>query len=737
MKGDFSRNTFSRKKRYHTVRMQQGRVLLDADWNEMVDMVSDQHTTALRKMIGEHGGLGSGFQVTFADNADKCDAENETEKGQSLPELYLHAGQYYATGYSCTLDETISFEKQPYFPGAADHKRAALSNKDAQRWLVYLVVWERQLTTIEDPDLAEPSLGGADTTTRTQLVWQVKTLRLAEHHVNKHTLVELPEWQRLVRIHNIPIQMNQGYALENELFRIEIHTGNDEGEPEGAYDQETMRQGSKPATWKWSRDNASIAFPLQDIRQVETSAGIKDNHSLEILLATDQRLQEQLRNGDCVELDCDDWVLNGRPGWLGTISQVESPDENGQQRLMITVSRPVTKSEDLTFLRDPKRHPLVRRWDQHAGSDKNAGGGFSIFKMDLIKLLNRSSLEILIAAGQVALYPEDWVDLSGIDGEGIWHVGQVRNVSEEGKCQKIQVALLKPLPDGVTDETLEQGVKMRRWNDEALPVLPDEVLALEQGITVQFPPGVYRSGNYWLMPMRSSMNTGHEFSVHQVEDVRTCAPLALLSRQGHQWELKDFRRVFQDLGDVFTRLESLEAELEKTKVWLAALQVETDIEDEEQEEEIKTLEEEAIELDEQVENLPILTIKQVVGRYHSREYLEPGDVVAASLRHEHHVIKASREMAPLGVIVPRLDDFDEDEYNVVLSGPVMCRIEGQVKAGNLLAAARKPGCLEKASFWVRWFQSEKIVARAIDNPTSPYDHLINVYFMPDFTKKEE
>ena len=112
-------------------------------------------------------------------------------------------------------------------------------------------------------------------------------------------------------------------------------------------------------------------------------------------------------------------------------------------------------------------------------------------------------------------------------------------------------------------------------------------------------------------------------------------------------------------------------------------------------------------------------------------------MVAVSLRHEHHVVKASGEMAPLGVIAPRLDDFDEDEYNVVLSGPVMCRIEGQVKAGDLLAAARKPGRLEKASLWVRWFQSEKIVARAIDNPTSPYDHLINVYFMPDLKKKED
>ena len=404
MKGDFSRNTFSPKKNYHAVRMQQGRVLLDADWNEMVDIVNNQQSTALRTIIGAHGGLGSGFQVSFAKKATTFPVEKEPDKDRSLPDLYLHAGQYYANGFVCTLDETISFEEQKYFPGAADHKKAALTDKDSDRWLLYLLVWERHLTAIEDPELAEPSLGGTDTTTRTQMVWQVKMLQLEERHVHPHTVTELPEWQRLVRRRNIPIQMNQGYAAENELFRIEIHSGNDTGEDEGEGDQEMIHRGSKPATWKWSRDNASIAFPLQGIRQAETSAGTKEIHALELSFATDQRLQEQLRVGDCVELSCDHWVLNSHPGWLGTIHQVEAPDENGQQRMMITVSHPVTRSDDLTLLRNAKEHPLVRRWDQHAGSDKNGSGGFSVFKMVSINLLNRSNLEILIAEEQAALY---------------------------------------------------------------------------------------------------------------------------------------------------------------------------------------------------------------------------------------------------------------------------------------------------------------------------------------------
>ncbi|MEI6900677.1 MAG: DUF6519 domain-containing protein, partial [Bacteroidota bacterium] len=37
MKGDFTRSTFNKEKHYHDVRMQQGRVMLDADWNEQQD----------------------------------------------------------------------------------------------------------------------------------------------------------------------------------------------------------------------------------------------------------------------------------------------------------------------------------------------------------------------------------------------------------------------------------------------------------------------------------------------------------------------------------------------------------------------------------------------------------------------------------------------------------------------------------------------------------------------------
>ena len=52
MKGDFSRLTFRPDRPYSSVRMQQGRVPLDADWNEQVDIADHLRRRAIADIIG-------------------------------------------------------------------------------------------------------------------------------------------------------------------------------------------------------------------------------------------------------------------------------------------------------------------------------------------------------------------------------------------------------------------------------------------------------------------------------------------------------------------------------------------------------------------------------------------------------------------------------------------------------------------------------------------------------------
>jgi photosystem II stability/assembly factor-like uncharacterized protein len=65
MKGDFTRNTFRPERRYSGVRLQQGRVQVDADFNEQVDIGAHLDRTTTRDAIGRRGApaAGAGFAL--------------------------------------------------------------------------------------------------------------------------------------------------------------------------------------------------------------------------------------------------------------------------------------------------------------------------------------------------------------------------------------------------------------------------------------------------------------------------------------------------------------------------------------------------------------------------------------------------------------------------------------------------------------------------------------------------
>ena len=56
MKGDFTRHTFDPTRQFTTVRMQQGRVQLDADWNEQADLRLYRDETEAADLIGRCDG---------------------------------------------------------------------------------------------------------------------------------------------------------------------------------------------------------------------------------------------------------------------------------------------------------------------------------------------------------------------------------------------------------------------------------------------------------------------------------------------------------------------------------------------------------------------------------------------------------------------------------------------------------------------------------------------------------
>ena len=70
MHGDHSRLTFRREKHYSSVRMQQGRIWTDADFNEQVEIGRHRDQSMASDLLGGNGTPGQGFWIVPIDIAN-------------------------------------------------------------------------------------------------------------------------------------------------------------------------------------------------------------------------------------------------------------------------------------------------------------------------------------------------------------------------------------------------------------------------------------------------------------------------------------------------------------------------------------------------------------------------------------------------------------------------------------------------------------------------------------------
>src|SRR5215510_16247031 len=97
MKADLSRSTFRPLKHFTRVLMQQGRVQLDADWNEQAAIQLRYLRALAADVIGEHGGPAAnwGFAITEL----KLTPPVRTD-------FRIGPGHYYVDGILCEVDST-------------------------------------------------------------------------------------------------------------------------------------------------------------------------------------------------------------------------------------------------------------------------------------------------------------------------------------------------------------------------------------------------------------------------------------------------------------------------------------------------------------------------------------------------------------------------------------------------------------------------------------------------------
>jgi cell division protein FtsB len=373
MKGDFTRNTFDPLKHFSRVLMQQGRVQLDADFNEQTSILLHYLQTMMTDLIGQYGGPVDlcGFEIASTGRGD---------------DFTIGPGHYYVDGILCENNRNdLTILGQEGFANAGKLEKG-------ETYYVYLDVWERHITYVQDDFIREKALGGPDTCSRAEVVWQVRLHKVltdvsadAKKKINAKikayradlkkeetekkkigdqiknlekevkslgaavpTCPDIIEWLEQLKLNHAfvkaRIQPISGEpdectehpearyrGTENQLYRIEIHLGGEAG----------------TATFKWSRDNGSVVFPI--IRQNGDKVTLQS-------LGRDERTS--LKEGDWVEILDDDIELRGEPGVMAVVKIVD------KGTMTVSLKRLDDGTDWPDYWENSPNHPLLRRWDQ-------------------------------------------------------------------------------------------------------------------------------------------------------------------------------------------------------------------------------------------------------------------------------------------------------------------------------------------------------------------------------------
>ena len=355
MKGDFSRIRFNRRKSYTAVLEQQGRVALDADANEQCFIDEYLRRSEVADLVGDYGGSAcdAGFEITVV---------NE--------EILIGPGRYYVDGLLCDNPAGLSYDRQPFLldpaPSGTTLLTALASASGADVLQVYLEVWQRLVTELDDPCLRESALGQADTTARLQTVWRVIAELTTPGTENQpapglgpagmtpcckqmYATASQPSTGTMSAGTSGPLADCEcepiaaaGYqGIENQLYRVEIHTPGDE----------------TTATFKWSRENASVVSAVTGI----SGTAVQLNS-----LGPDANLGFQAQQW--VELSDDTYLFGEDPNRPGTLYQIQSIQPAD---LSLTLMSRVTGV-------DPGQNARIRRWDQTGPSAAPSGIPLSV-----------------------------------------------------------------------------------------------------------------------------------------------------------------------------------------------------------------------------------------------------------------------------------------------------------------------------------------------------------------------
>lgn len=511
MKGDFTRNTFDPAKHFSRVLMQQGRVTLDADPNEQTEILLRYLRMLATDLIGPHAApaVGGGFALSSVDG-----------------QLVISAGRYYVDGILVENEAECTYTSQPDYPLMEDDPLLKEASDPAGKsYWMYLDVWERHITHLEDARIREVALGGPDTCTRSKVVWQVRALEATTSSTPAPAPapVDTKEIERLK-------EMLAKLAEEAKAVKAKVDATTDPAK----------RKELEDALAKINTDMAELEKKIAEL----SGPPVPEVEPAKEEMSCDKPLEGLVRLSDA--------ALAARvdPGFQSDDPCVLSPEakyrgtENHLYRVEIHTAG---KGGAATFKWSRDNGSVATFWLGSNGFDLtvSSGRGFS--------------------AGCWVELIDDSMELLGMPG----YLVKVAKV--EGQTITVDPSTV---PGGLSLVPSEMFVnpKLRRWDqaeigdivlqEGAVPVKESTAteqnwIDLEDGIQVRFAKnGEYRTGDYWLIPARvatgdiewpEASGTAVELTPFGIE--HHYAPLGFVNWKNKQWEIDACRCVFSPLAE--------------------------------------------------------------------------------------------------------------------------------------------------------------------------------------------
>ena len=391
MGGDYSKDSFDALRDFAGVFLQQGRPVLDSDWNEMMQVLERRIRAGTVDTIGRAvvpRETQNGFHIRngasgpeigpgrlylhgmLVENHGNADFAATGEAGLTSPVFDRGTGTDITDPLgvldemTSTADSYVPYSSQPHWPTPEE---VPVSQGPV---LAYLVVWQREVTPVKDPGLLDPALGGVDSATRWQTVWQVRFLAgigmgadctTPESALNGWEATIAPSVARLTTgtadvddpADPCLVPPTDGYVgLENQFYRVEIH--------------QVGEAGGQPDAWfKFSRENASVAAAIDSFGTPADTITVRT-------LGRDDLLR--FREGNWVEVTDDRREFNHNSGQMLRIDRINEDTLEIELSGEIDPDLIPTGNDGDT----PRaRHSRLIRWDQEGMVQaRNAAGNW-------------------------------------------------------------------------------------------------------------------------------------------------------------------------------------------------------------------------------------------------------------------------------------------------------------------------------------------------------------------------